>query len=255
MIRLLAVIAGVGFLMSVICIVGAVAIGGPDALAHGAWSWGPWSWSESDHEGSWNGHWTHMHGPQQTRDFAWSGASELIVDAPAEIQYVQAAGPPKLTISAPSAVLDEVRVNGGEITLEDTRPHFGRLHITLSAPTVDRFELRGAGELNIRDYKQEKLNIEVDGHGDVHAQGETRAVSLDISGAGDADLAQLHTAGAEISISGAGHATARPTDWAKLQIAGVGEINLLTRPPHLESHIAGAGQVHLPEPGAAGRSV
>lgn len=255
MIRVLAIIAGIGFLMSVVCITAAIAIGGPDAIAHGAWSWnrggfGPWSWSMSEDGHRWSGGmWGPMHGQgaSVSRDFPWSGGGELVVNAPAEIDYVQSSGPAKLTISAPAEVLDMVRVSGREVTLPGPMPHMARLHVTLSAPGVHKFGLNGAGVLNITGYNQDQLAIDVSGHGQVSAQGQTKQVSLDVSGAGDADFSQLHTAGADIDISGAGKATVGPTDWARVQIAGVGDVNLLTRPPHLETHISGAGRVRLPE--------
>lgn len=238
MIRVLVIIAVGGFLVSLACITGAVAIGGPEAIARSAWSW---SWGDHHHG------WRRMHeasGPQAQRDFPFRGAS-LEVDAPAEIDYVQAPGPARLTIKGSAATLDQVRVDGGRISLSDGASWSG-LHVTLSAPDVTRFELNGANRLNITGYKQPELTLSASGHADIRAEGETKSVKLSVSGAGEADLGQLKTAAADIDISGAGSATLAPTELARVEISGMGDVNLLTRPKRLESHVSGAGHIRQP---------
>ncbi|MDB5447413.1 MAG: hypothetical protein JWQ97_2730 [Phenylobacterium sp.] len=241
MIRALVIVAIGGFLVSLVCLSVACAIGGPEAIARGAWGWQ----AGSHHFGMWR----HMDvdaGPETRRDFSWSGGDTLEVNAPARIDYVQAAGPAKLTISGPAEALDKVTVAGGKITLADGLPHGRELHITLSAPSVKRFELNGAGKLGITGYKQDELSVVISGHAQVDAEGEARTVNLNLSGAGGADFGKLKAKGADIDISGAGDVTAAPTDWARVRIAGVGDVDLLTRPPRLETHIAGAGRIRQP---------
>jgi len=245
MIRALVIVAVAGFLMSLACISAAVAIGGPDALARSAWSW---DWGEDWGHGPRHfGIWRHgAAGPQIQRDFAWSGGSRLEMNAPAEIDYVQAPGPAKLTISGPREALDRVRVEAGRISLLPGAPAWDALHVRLSAPDITRFELNGANRLNITGYKQDQLTLAASGHAEIHAQGEARSVALDVSGAGEADLSDLKTARADIDISGAGAATVAPSDWARVQISGMGDVRLLTRPKQLESHVSGAGRIRQP---------
>jgi hypothetical protein len=248
MIRVLLIIAVGGFLMSLACISTALMIGGPEAVARSAWSWN-WDLNDGRHGAR------HLHGtsgPQVQRDFAWSG-DRLEINAPAQVDYVQAPGPAKLTIRGAAADLDRVRVEGGRISLSGPQ-HSSDLHVTLTAPDVTRFELNGAESLNITGYKHDQLTLSASGHAEIRAQGEAKTVKLEVSGAADADLAQLKTAGADVDISGAGDATVAPTDWAKVQISGMGDVNLLTRPKTLESHVSGAGRVRQPgeDSGAAG---
>ena len=241
MIRGLVIIAIAGFLTSLVCLSAAVAIGGPAFLSHTGWTW---DWSDgAGRHGMWRMH--RRAGPEAQRAFPWTAAS-LEVNAPAEVDYVQAAGPAKLTISGPASELDRVRVEDGRITLPDGFGDWNALHITLSAPNVSRFALHGANHLSIKGYNQEQLAVEVSGHADVTAEGQAKTVELDVSGAGTADLAKLKTAGADIDISGAGQATAGPTDWAKVNISGMGDVELLTRPARLESHVSGAGRIRQP---------
>lgn len=242
MVRALVIIIIAGFITSVACISAAVAIGGPHAIARGAWVW---NWADDDGPRTWR-YPAHDSGPQSQRDFPWS-SDRLEINAPAEIDYVQAAGPAKLTIRAPADMLNKVRVEGGRISLQGGAPRHTKLHITLTAPNVTRFELNGADELKISGYKQDELTLVANGHAEIKAQGEAKTVRVSVSGHGEADLADLKTAGAAIDISGAGEATAGPTEWARVQISGLGEVDLLTRPKRLETQIAGAGRVRQPD--------
>jgi hypothetical protein len=244
MIRALVIVAVAGFLMSAACISAAIAIGGPEALARSAWSW-DWDWGGPHHFGVWRGQ-AHEAGPEATRDFPWRGG-RLVVNAPARIDYVQAQGPARLSISAPRQTLDRVHVDGGAITLGPGIPSWSRLHVTLTAPDVTQFELNGANELRITGYKQDRLDLSASGNAEIHAAGQVRNVTLNLSGAGEADLAELKTARADVNISGAGEATIAPTDWARVQISGMGDVELLTRPKQLETHISGAGRIRQPD--------
>jgi hypothetical protein len=246
MVRALVVIIVAGFITSVACISAAVAIGGPHAIARGAWMW---NWNDDDGPHTWR-YPAADAGPQSQRNYPWTG-DRLEVNAPAEIDYVQAPGPAKLTIRAPADTLNQVRVDGGRITLANGRPRWSKLHITLTAPNVTRFELNGADELTISGYKQDELTLQASGHAEIRAQGEAKTVRLSVSGHGEADLADLKMANADIDISGAGEATAGPTEWARVQISGLGEVDLLTRPKRLETQIAGAGRVRQPDDHAA----
>ncbi|MCR5875744.1 DUF2807 domain-containing protein [Phenylobacterium sp. J426] len=86
--------------------------------------------------------------------------------------------------------------------------------------------------------------MDVSGASKIEARGQTQELDIDISGAGEAEMGRLVTRDAKVDISGAGEATVAPTGRARLQISGMGEINLLTDPAELETDISGAGQIH-----------
>jgi hypothetical protein len=242
MIRALVIVAVAGFLMAIGCISAAVAIGGPQAFARSGWTW---TWGDDDHPPRFGWRPTVARGPQTQRDFPWSG-DRLEVNAPAEIEYVQAEGPARLTVRGPAAVLDRVRVQGGRISLTPGAPAWSDLHIRLSAPDVTRFQLNGANRLTISGYRQDELVLEASGHAEIDAAGEVKTVRLRLSGDGEADLSELKAAGAEIDISGAGRASVGPSEWARIDISGMGDVDLLTRPKELQTNISGAGRIRTP---------
>ena len=245
MIRVLVMIAVTGFLMSVVTLSTAVAIGGPDVISalardgHLGWSWD---------DGDWGYHgrrdWESDHGRQGTRELAWSGGDTLDVDIPAEITYTQAPGAGKLTISGPQRELDNLVLEDGHLRVTHGRYRHGDLTIVMTAPAVSRFNLSGAGRLSIDGYKQDRLSIDVSGDTEITAKGETKGLSLSMSGSGQTDLADLKLGDADVDIDGSGQATLAPTGAVNINISGSGEVTLLSRPSKLETNVSGSGAVH-----------
>jgi hypothetical protein len=258
MIRALLMIAVAGFFLSLVTLSTAVAIGGPEVIARGAWS--AWDWDWDDHHGrrDWE---DQAGGPQGTRELAWTGGDSLELDVLADVTYRQAPGPATLTVTGRKRAVDLVRIDSdGRVYLEDHRSR-SRLQITLTAPDIRRFKLNGSDRLSISDYDQDELNLELSGAAEAAATGRTGRLELDISGSGEADLAALKTREAQVEISGSGEAVIAPTEAADLNISGSGEITLKTRPARLESDVSGSGSIRqeageasapaAPEPPAA----
>jgi hypothetical protein len=254
MIRVLVMIAVTGFLVSVVTLSSAVAIGGPDLITDAARNgWGD-RWSGNNHWG-WNGgDFSESHGPnrspQGTREVAWTGGDTLDIDVPATITYTQAPGPGKLIITGPQRALDNLEIEDGRISVRHGRRN-AELTIVMTAPAVSRFNLSGSGSLAIEGYKQDRLSIDVSGDTVVRVTGEAKGLSLSISGSGETDLSGLKLADADVDIDGSGEATLAPTGAANVNISGSGDVTLLTHPSKLESNVSGSGSIHQKDGTAA----
>lgn len=255
MIRPLLMIAGAGFVLSVASISAAVAIGGPEAMARGGWSifahdWGElgWDWDQDEHHDAWET--AGRHGPEATRTLSWTGAESLDIDLPADVRYVQAEGAGSVTVTGPQRLVDRVVVRGDSIRYEHgRRSGRGKLEIVVRAPGVTRFDLGGRNTLAIEGYRQPRLALDISGDAEVKAEGATEDLELDISGDGEADLGGLKTRDARADISGAGEVTLSPSESARLEVSGVADVRLLTRPKRLETDISGAARVRQPDEG------
>ena len=175
---------------------------------------------------------------------AWTGGDTLEIDVPAEVTYAQAAGPGKLTISGPQRALDNLVLEDGHLRFTHGRYRHGNLTIVMTAPSVSRFNLNGNGRLAIEGYKQDKLSIDVSGDTEITAKGETKGLSLSMSGSGQTDFSDLKLGDADVDIDGSGQATLAPTGAANINISGSGDVTLLTRPSKLESNVTGSGSIH-----------
>jgi len=243
MIRVLGMIAFVGFIVAVACFAGAAALGGRDIVEHGWRIPSDWHIDIDDHDGvdDWDD--GDASDAASSRDFTWDGATSLDVEAPAEVRYTQAEGPAKLTISGPKATLDHLVVKDGKVRFDEPMDHRRRLLIVMSAPNVSRFALNGDDKLTIAAFKQDHLAIDISGHGEAEAQGEARSFDLRISGSGEADLVRLSSEAGKVDIAGSGHAKIAPRSSADVIIAGSGEVTLSSRPKDLRSSVSGSGRL------------
>lgn len=246
MIRVLVMIAVTGFLVSVVTISTAVAIGGPELITNAAWN----GWSDRNfHWGrDFDDHgWRHRGGPEGKREMAWTGGDTLTVEIPAEVRYTQADGPAKLIITGPQRELDRLVIDDGHLRFTHGHRHGDDLVVIMTAPNVTRFDIAGSGQLSIEDYRQDKLTVDLSGDGSVRAKGEVKALELSISGSGESNLSDLKVGDAKVDIDGSGQATLAPTGSANVNISGSGEVTLLSRPAKLESNVSGSGAIHQKE--------
>jgi len=247
MIRTLLIITGASVVLCAAALGGAVALGGNDLARNG------WTWTFRD---SHDGHEETVHfrrgdsGPRVTRNLAWDGSDTLAIDVSADVTYVQG-DEASVVVTGPQDQVEALRLSGGRLTFDDDdnvvvfgwRRH-ERLHVTVTAPSVRRFEMSGSGDLSIRDYDQPSLAVVIEGSGDVDAAGRTGAVDLNISGSGEADLSGLETRDADVRISGSGEASVGPTGEARIIIEGSGDVDLTRRPATLSQSISGSGDIH-----------
>lgn len=252
MTRLLALIAGIGFIVSIICFSGAVALGG-NAIRSGWDGWDDWNihvreTGDNDVDisiGDGEGDDPPGSGGQMNREIPWDGSNHVELGVSAELRYTQAGGPPRLTITGPREAVEHVTVTNGRIHYDSSRRHrTRRLLITLSAPNVTRFDINGSDRLVISNYRQDSLTIDASGATDISASGQARTVSVDLSGSSEADLANLAAEDADVDISGSAEATIAPTRAATIDISGSGEVTLTTNPPVLRTDVSGSGRVH-----------
>ena len=248
MIRVLVMIAVAGFLVSIVSLSSAVAIGGPELFTDGVWNrWvdgnGHWGWDGDDWADRRDRH-GRDGGPQTTRDVAWSGSDTLSIDVPADVRYTQAAGPGKITISGPEREVADVEIEDGHIRFSRHRRHWGDLTIVITAPAVSHFAIDTDGTLAIEDYKQDKLSLDISGSANVTAKGEAKGLELAIAGSGSTDLTDLKVADADVTVDGSGETTLGPTGVANIDIAGSGDVTLLNHPSKLETNVAGSGSIH-----------
>lgn len=211
-------------------------------------------------------------GPEVSRELAWAGSPTLTISVPAEVTYTQ--GPAaKITASGGSAVLDELVVTNDEVKLKEgcdfswdfafggkkNGVHYSRetcnslfnnhgppLRITITGPSTEAFKVNGAAKLDIQSYDRPKLKLDVSGAAKLTAAGKVKTLDADLSGATEADLAELDVTDASLDISGVGHAKLKATGDVSVDISGAGAVELLAKPAQLHQQISGAGHISQP---------
>jgi hypothetical protein len=239
MIKKLLVLLAASAIISFACITILGMIGGFKALNNGPWNYGPWGdWRDGRDAG-----------PETTRDLPYSGSTRLSVYYPAEITYTQG-DQPKFTVTGPQHLLEELRLNDGELTTENG-PRFrwnrrngdGRLRIEIVAPNLHEFQLAGAQQLTLRNYDQEELRIDGSGAANIDGQGRSGRLEVTISGAGHVDLERLQADDARVTISGAGDASLDARRSSEATLSGAGHIDFKCRPSDSHDHKSGFGSI------------
>lgn len=267
LIRNTLIVAGASFALALGCFAGVAAIAGPEILKDG-WTF-PLSGDDTvvireNGKVIRTGRHFSLHGqrsaPNFDRTFPWTGKDTLQVDLPVDVVFVQ--GPEaKVVASGPKAYVDRLRVDGGHISLADggyddgegsiTINAFGvhfeseseRVKITVIAPDVTKFDVRGSGDLDIRKYDHPTVEMSLSGSGGVEAQGRVDTLTVDSSGSGYARLSELKARDAIFDVSGSGGGALFATNQAKIDISGSGDVELRTEPKTVSSEITGSGEV------------
>ena len=266
LIRNTLIVAGASFALAIGCFAGVAAIAGPEIMKNG-WTF-PIDRDDTviireNGKVIRTGRHLTVQGqptaPSVDRTFAWTGKDELRIDLPVDVVFVQGAEA-RIVASGPKSYIDRLRVDGGHIGLADgddgdpgsiTINAFGvhfeneseRVKITVIAPDVTKFDVRGSGDLDIRRYDHPTFAVQVSGSGDVSAAGRVETAAVDNSGSGYVNLGDLKAKDAVVDVSGSGGGALFATNKAKIDISGSGDVELRTEPKSVSSEITGSGEV------------
>ena len=177
------------------------------------------------------------------RRLAWEGGDTVEISLPASVRYRGGEGN-EVVVRGPSDVVAHVEVRHGRIVLDCRRfGGFRDVEITLPGRSFRRIGLSGSTSLTLENVNQPDLDIRIRGSGPVRAQGTVDHAKINVSGSGEARLAELAMKEFTARISGSGNVEAAPKDSADIHISGSGDVRLLSRPARLRSHVAGSGRI------------
>lgn len=140
-----------------------------------------------------------------------------------------AVGPtPSLTVSGDDNVVPEVvtRVENGTLVIELPGAWNPRheLALKLSTPALDSFRIEGSGAVTIDGLAAERLELAIQGSGELQARGRANDLKASIEGSGSLDLDELTAERAELEIDGSGAIEAAVTSGLHYSIEGSGSI-------------------------------
>jgi hypothetical protein len=152
----------------------------------------------------------------------------------------------RLTVRAGEKVIDDVRteVRDGTLYVGYDGPGIreGRLLVEVSAPAVEALSITGAADVRVDGLDADAFDVRVTGAGDLAAAGRVQRLTLDISGAGDADLAELAADDARVELSGAGDAEVSASEVLDAEVSGAGDLAYFGE-PRLRQALTGDGEI------------
>jgi hypothetical protein len=112
--------------------------------------------------------------------------------------------------------------------------------------TIDdlQMEIAGSGDADFDQLAARQAKVEIAGSGTVKAKGGIDDLNIEISGSGRADFGEVTTRIARVEIGGHGNVDIAPSEEAKIDISGSGDVNLRSSPKRLETEISGSGRIH-----------
>ncbi len=185
-----------------------------------------------------------MAGHAGSRTIAWDGSDHVGVALPANATY-QRGSSDSLTVSGDANLIQHVRVRDGQIEMDCRSFHHdgSRLAITLPGRTFTKFGLAGTGSLNLAGIDQPELKVGIAGSGEVTAAGKASKLDVNIAGSGKMHLGQLAANDVNLKIAGSGNTEIAPSGDLNVKIAGSGKVHLMSEPKHIETKIAGSGEI------------
>ena len=154
--------------------------------------------------------------------------------------------PQRVRVRAGETVIDDVHTDVRDGTLRLTFDHSGLFggDVVVDAwvPRLDGVATSGSGDVEVDGITGHAFALRSNGSSDVALRGRTDRLSVDVSGSGDADLADLDARDADVSVRGSGDAEVRADRRLAVSVDGSGDVRYYGRPA-LTRHVAGSGDL------------
>ena len=176
-----------------------------------------------------------------------------------EFDRIEVHGSPEVVVkSGPGGVLT---VKGGRHRVADLTTHVdagtllveetdsagidlsdGHATVIVRAPSLSAIRVAGSGEVSLNGIRGGRLEVELDGSGEVRARGSVDALDAEVDGSGDLDFRDLAVGTASVDIAGSGNADVDARHRLDVDLRGSGDVRYGGE-PLLSQDIAGSGSV------------
>ena len=184
----------------------------------------------------------------QTRDV---GSFDAIV-LQGGLDLEVASGPrPAVQVTAARKVIGRVKTELHGTTLVVSAKRKGivigsdSLHgakVRVTAPHLTSITLQGAGDAHLTGLSGQRVQLRLEGSGDLEASGRVDELSTTMQGSGDARLGKLAARRAMLTMQGSGDAELSVSDTLDVQVQGSGDVTYHGH-PHVNSSVQGSGDV------------
>ncbi|HEY0547199.1 MAG TPA: head GIN domain-containing protein [Pyrinomonadaceae bacterium] len=117
------------------------------------------------------------------------------------------------------------------------------IRVKIAVPNLESISSSGASSFRVADVKNEKLKIDTSGASSLNLAGETKSLSLDMSGASKVESEGLRAERVTISLSGAGKASVYASEELNAEVSGAGSVSYAGDPKTVNKHVSGVGSV------------
>ena len=137
----------------------------------------------------------------------------------------------------------EVVNNKLNISLNESYSSEDKLVVNINTPNYDEVSLSGSGNINILDFKNNNLSLNISGSGNITGNGEVETLVVKINGSGNLMSKEIKSKSATITINGSGDGEVFASDSISAKINGSGNIKYFGNPENVDSIINGSGNI------------
>ena len=137
----------------------------------------------------------------------------------------------------------EVVNNKLNISLNESYSSEEKLAVNINTPNYDEVSLSGSGNINILDFKNNNLSLNISGSGNITGNGEVETLVVKINGSGNLMSKEIKSKSATITINGSGDGEVFASDSISAKINGSGNIKYFGNPENVDSIINGSGDI------------
>ena len=140
-------------------------------------------------------------------------------------------------------IITEIREGTLYIRNEQSISPRSKLQVNISAPNIEKLSIAGASNTLLSKIQNDRLEVEVNGAGNLQAAGETNVLEVALNGAAKLNAKELHARKADVVLNGAGMADVYAEEEINATINGVGNINYYGAPKVVNRNISGVGRI------------
>lgn len=141
---------------------------------------------------------------------------------------LHAGEPQRVRVRAGEKVIDDVRTEVRDGTLQITFDHHGfgagDVVVEASVPKLTGIEASGSGDIDADGIDADAFEVRSDGSADIALEGTAGRLAVDLDGSGDADLAGLAAREARVAVGGSGDADVRADKRLDVDVEGSGDV-------------------------------
>ncbi|MET0499102.1 MAG: DUF2807 domain-containing protein [Steroidobacteraceae bacterium] len=161
-----------------------------------------------------------------------------------------------LSLEGPGRILDQVTTEVRRHTLRIRTRSKGwiwvhgqpRVVVNITVPQLKSLEVKGGNDVRLTGFAGGKSNISIQGAAHVQASGSLDELTVDMNGAGVADLDELVTKQVKVKVDGIGRVVVHPKDELNATMNGIGAILYVGQPREVRTHMNGLGSIAQQDP-------
>ncbi|GGY86716.1 head GIN domain-containing protein [Pseudoduganella plicata] len=188
---------------------------------------------------------TTAHAAEESRTLAPFRA--IAVTGPIDLR-VDAGKAQSVRISGSNEFLGRVRtiVKDGELRIDypgkaSKTTDGGRIVVTL--PSLVKCMVEGAGEVDIDNLNEERVDLQFQGAGHLSAKGKTKWLRLKAQGVGHVDTKELKAERTDVNFEGIGEVSIHASQTLNAVVRGLGNVVYYGRPKTLNKSASGLGKI------------